>query len=244
MNKNNIAIMAIATSCVGVLLSGCGPREDTVVVQEPQTKVVEKTTVKAVPEDKPKTIIVKPAEQPAPKVENKTNVKVNVKPGPTATPSKLPDPAPVPEPKTKGESTPPSTTASNSKPESKSAATSKKTAAPKPKPASRAATKGLVVRAEVVETSKMPDPKTVPYKDALIFTKYKVLEVENGEYQEKEILVAEWGMKDKKLQPAARRRAGDVQTLSLEPLAKRPELESVMRSDDTNEFELEPYFAK
>ena len=102
----------------------------------------------------------------------------------------------------------------------------------------------MKVRAEVIATSKMPDPKTVPYKDALVFTKYKILDVKNGEYKEKEILVAQWGMKNKKMQPAARQKVGEVQTLSLEPLAKRPELESVMRSDDTGEYDLEPYFAE
>ncbi len=60
----------------------------------------------------------------------------------------------------------------------------------------------------------------------------------------KVILVAQWGMKDKKLLAAARNRVGQVQTLSLEPLSDKDELESVMRNDDTNEFELEPYFAK
>ena len=75
-----------------------------------------------------------------------------------------------------------------------------------------------------------------------MFTKYKILSVESGQYKEKEILVAQWGMKDKKLLAPSRNRVGQVQTLTLEPLSG--DLDSVMRNDDTGEFDLEPYFAK
>ena len=99
------------------------------------------------------------------------------------------------------------------------------------------------MRAEIVTATKVPDPKKVVYKDSIVFYKYKVLSVQSGKYDEKEILVAHWGMKNKNLQPAARFRVGEVQTLKLEPLGKHPELESIMQNDDTNETDLEPYWA-
>ncbi len=49
-------------------------------------------------------------------------------------------------------------------------------------------------------------------------------------------------MKDKKLILSAQKRVGQVQTLTVEPLAERKELESVMRSEDTDTYDFEPYF--
>jgi hypothetical protein len=245
--KKNRAMIATASLSCLALLAGCGPREETAPVQ-----VVKKTTIEKVPEKKPETVIVqpapKPASRPAPKTKSETNVTVEVKPSPGTT---LPEPAPIPEPATK-KTSPPSTPAAEPpkapkpKPKNSSSppASSAKPAAKKPDTAKPTPSQKLQVRAEVVATSKMPDPKTVPYKDALVFTKYKVLDVKSGEYQGKEILVAQWGMKNKKLQPAARRKVGEVQTLSLEPLSKRPDLESIMRNDDIGEYDLEPYFAE
>ena len=254
--KKGKAMRAIATGCCAMLLASCASRE----AAAPPQKVIEKTTIEKTPQ-KPKTVIVQQSPKPAPQTKTKTNVTVEVKPAPNqptsdqsasaARPSAsapvAPQSTPVPKPATQSSSK--STTRPKPAHEPKPTANSKltkPTAQPSPKSAASKsqAPKKLTVRAEVIATSKMPDPQSVPYKDALIFTKYKVLEVENGEYNRKEILVAQWGMKDKKLQPAARRKVGDVQTLSLEPLARRSDLESVMRSDDTGEYNIEPYFAE
>jgi hypothetical protein len=245
-DKKYRAMIAVATASCMALLIGCGPREETAPIQ-----VVKKTTIEKAPEKNPKTVIVQPAPKPkpAPKTKTETNVTVEVKPSPGAT---LPEPAPIPEP-AKKKISPPSTPAAEpskapkAKPKNSSSppiSSSAKPAAKKPDAAKPTPSQKLKVRAEVVATSRMPDPKTLPYKDALVFTKYKVLDVKNGEYREKEILVAQWGMKNKKLQPAAHQRVGEVQTLSLEPLSKRPDLESIMRNDDIGEYDLEPYFAE
>lgn len=101
----------------------------------------------------------------------------------------------------------------------------------------------LVVEVEVETPSKVPDPSSVPYKDALTFVRYRVVSVERGQYAPKEILAVHWGMKDGKLAPAAQYKEGDRLTLTLEPFSKHPELSRVMQADDTNEFELEPYWA-
>jgi hypothetical protein len=244
--KSKRAMIVIASVAGAVSLSGCGPREDT------PTQVVKKTTIEKAPEKKPKTIVVQPAPGPAPKTETETNAKVEVQPSPPSSPAKTsPEPAPVRDSKQTSPSSTPAAKSPKSKSKSKPKASSSPSASPaanpvakKPDVAKTASSQNLKVRAEVIATSKMPDPKAVPYKDALVLTKYKVLEVENGKYNQKEILVAQWAMKDKKLQPDARHKVGEVQTLSLEPLSRRPELESVMRSDDTGEYDLEPYFAE
>lgn len=233
MKKNN-SIIVTATGCFGLLLSGCGPREDTTVVQEQPQTVIEKTTIKKAPQNQPDTVIVQPPAQSGAKVtsKTKTEVEVNVAPTPTPKPTSGSAAKAKPTPRPQPTATPRPTPTPRPKPTAT------------PRPASAASSAPLVVRAEVVETSKVPDPKSVPYKEALVFTKFKVLSVQKGKYQEKEILVAEWAMKDSKLLPAARNRSGQVKTLSLVPLAKRRELESVMRIDNTDEFELEPYFAQ
>lgn len=218
-------------------LAGCGSRPAT-VVEQPVVKTTEKETVRieAVPEEGDKAEVIVKSAPDAVARKNEKKPATN-KPAP----SSLPQPAiekqgeiPVPESDT---------------PQDAAVVTPKPTATPaskptaNPQPTAKKSGNNLVVKAEVVATSRMPEPQRVTYKDALIFTKYKVLSVENGEYKEKEILVAQWAMKDKKILPSAQKRVGQVETLSLEPLAKRKQLESVMRSDDTEAYDLEPYFA-
>jgi hypothetical protein len=236
--KTNRAMIVIASAACLASLAGCSPREETAS----PVQVVKETTIEKAPEGKPKTIVVQPAPKSAPKTKTETNVTVEVKPPSAKT---LPEPAPVPDAATK-KNAPPSTPTVRPIETPKAKPKSSPSARPtvqKSDAAKSTSSQNLKVRAEVIATSKMPDPKTVPYKDALVFTKYKILDVKDGKYNQKEILVAQWGMKDKKLQPAAQRKVGEVQTLSLEPLSKRPDLESVMRSDDTGEYDLEPYFA-
>jgi hypothetical protein len=102
----------------------------------------------------------------------------------------------------------------------------------------------LVVTAEILVPSSVPDPGSVPYKDCLTFIKYKVLSVERGEYGQAELLAVHWGMKDGKLLPAARYQAGERHRLELEPFSKRPELARIMQADDTSEYELSPYWVR
>lgn len=240
MKNINKGMIAITAACGGVLLAGCPKPPETVVVQ-PQEKVIEKTTIKAAP---PKTIIVKPAPQTAPKTTVKTEVQVKVAATPTALPSIPPTPSPTLKPASTPRSTPTAKPIATPRPTAKPIVKPKPqvTAAATPRAVAKADSKNLVLRAEVIATSKVPDPKDVPYKDSLVFTKYKILSVQSGQYKEKEILVAQWGMKDKKLLAPSRNRIGQVQVLTLEPLSG--DLDSVMRNDDTGEFELKPYFAK
>ena len=51
-----------------------------------------------------------------------------------------------------------------------------------------------------------------------------------------------WGMRDGKLQPAARFTAGQRQRLTIQPFAERKDLARVMQADDTNDYTLTPYW--
>lgn len=102
----------------------------------------------------------------------------------------------------------------------------------------------LIVQGEIVVASHVPEPGTVPYTECLTFIKYKVLAVEKGDYPHPEILTVQWGMKDNQLTPAARYKVGETHRLLLEPFDKHPELSRVMQADDTNEYELTPYWVR
>lgn len=101
---------------------------------------------------------------------------------------------------------------------------------------------GTAVVGKITLASHVPDPKTVPYKDCLTFIKYQVESVESGDYTGDELIVAFWGMRDSKLQPAARFSPGQRHLLKIQPLSERSDLERVMRADDTNDYSLTPYW--
>ena len=240
-NLKNFAFSIMGAGGV-LVLAGCPAREQTVVVQPP-TQIVKETTIKKVPQNK--TVIVQPAPQPKTKTTNKVNVTVvpaktsSVPPTPqsTATPLSTPKISSLPTPK----SAPRIAAVPASTPRPVPTVRPKATATPR---LSQGIGAKLIVRAEIVRASKVPDPRKVAYKESIVFLKYKVLEIKGGKYDGKEILVAHWGMKNKKLQPAASFRVGDVQTLALDDLGDHAELDSIMRNDDINDFELEPYWVK
>ena len=182
---------------------------------KPDTVVIIQPT--ATPQ-KPNVVVV-----PPPKVVTKTETKVIEKPAATPKPTATAKPvAPVkPTPKPAPKPTPRPTAVA---------------AIAQPSPT-------LIVRAQLVSTSKVPDPSTVTYSDSLVFSKYRVVSVEKGAYSPKEILVAQWGMKGKQLTPAARLRAGDRARLQLVPLDAMPKLDRILRNDDTGDYDSTPYFA-
>jgi len=96
----------------------------------------------------------------------------------------------------------------------------------------------LVGKAEVV--SYVPDPSKVPYDTCVTFIKYRVENVESGQYDGNEVLAVMWGMRDGKLQPAARFQVGQRHRLRIQPFSERQDLARVMQADDTNEYSLPP----
>lgn len=99
-----------------------------------------------------------------------------------------------------------------------------------------------MVVGKITAVSNVPDPSTVPYKDCVTFIKYDVQSVESGDYDGDELLAVFWGMRDAKLQPAAKFSAGDRHRLTIQPFSERQDLARVMQADDTNEFSLTPYW--
>ncbi len=102
--------------------------------------------------------------------------------------------------------------------------------------------KGTTVVGKITLVSNVPDPSTVTYKDCVTFIKYQVENVESGDYQGDELIAVFWGMRDSKLQPPARFSTGQRHRLAIQPLSARPELERMMRADDTNDYSLTPYW--
>lgn len=102
----------------------------------------------------------------------------------------------------------------------------------------------ILIEGSVVATSRVPRPYSVPYKDCLTYTKLRVERVVEGRYSEAEIIAVLWGLKDNVLQPAAGHAPGKRLRLRLVPLRHAPpELQSVRRVDDLDDFEHRPYLA-
>lgn len=99
-----------------------------------------------------------------------------------------------------------------------------------------------VVVGRITLASQVPDPSEVLYSTCLTFVKYAVEQVQSGDYGEEELLAAFWGMRDDKLQPAARFKPGQRHRLTLEPLSDHPELLREMQADDTDDYALTPYW--
>jgi alginate O-acetyltransferase complex protein AlgJ len=105
----------------------------------------------------------------------------------------------------------------------------------------RAAAAGpLVVTAEIVKTSTPPRPGVDPYPEALTCTLYRVLEVEEGSYEDEELVAIEWVMKEFKLLPAAEYGVGEIMRLTLVPwddkVDEDPNLDTLKQLDETGVF--------
>ncbi len=94
----------------------------------------------------------------------------------------------------------------------------------------------------VALVSAVPDPARVPYKDCVTFVMYRIETVEAGALPGEKLQAVFWGMRDRKLQPAARFERGQRHRLTVRPFAEMTELARVMQADDTEEFELTPYW--
>lgn len=93
----------------------------------------------------------------------------------------------------------------------------------------------LVVEAQLVSPGTIPAPRAIaPYRHALVVNSYEVVRVLEGTYGERKILVAQWAIRDARVLASARKTAGTVYRLTLEPYDAHPELEGerlVMDSD-------------
>lgn len=100
----------------------------------------------------------------------------------------------------------------------------------KRKPAPR-----IVVEAELVESSKTPDPVNIrPYLRSLAENLYKVRKVISGELKDERIIVLQWCILDSQ-KVDAHTASGNVVTLTLEPEDSHPELSGENRSSDLSD---------
>jgi hypothetical protein len=98
--------------------------------------------------------------------------------------------------------------------------------------ASRKAHTRLVIQAKLVVLSKTPTfEKIAPYLRATVLYEYEIEKVVSGAYAGKRIRVAHWGVLDRKQYPIPRE-MGKSYTLTVEPFAENPQLESECMADD------------
>ena len=103
----------------------------------------------------------------------------------------------------------------------------------------------VTVRGRIVQMSRAIQPGTAPYEDALIYGKLKVEKVEAGSYGKPEAIVVFLAMRKRVLLPGAGHKVGDVVQLRLVRLKSAAEaIRSMQRSDDTEDFDLTPYFVE
>lgn len=238
MSQRRDAILVIISAAViCALVAGCGPKppqpigEDVSLVPAQPTAPAPATGTTA-----PATGATAPAKgATAPSVEGQG--------------SQLPSSPPVTPGKTAASSpAPPSPAPAKTTPATKAAPT--KTTPPptksppaRPKPTAPAAkSEGTVVVGTIEVVSKIPDPSTLPYDTCVTFIKYKVKQVVSGTYDGDSLLAVFWGLRDGKLQPAARFRVGQSHRLTIEPFSEHEELARVMQADDTGEYSLTPYW--
>jgi len=100
----------------------------------------------------------------------------------------------------------------------------------------------LVVFGELTTVSMVPDPSQVAYSECVTYVKYRVISVEQGEYEDVELLAVHWGMRDSKLMPAAQFQIGEKHRLSLDLFEDHEELSHIMQADDTDDYEHTPFW--
>jgi len=98
----------------------------------------------------------------------------------------------------------------------------------------------------IVITSKVSHVPSLqeiaPYKDALTYTLCIVVDVVNGEYDKRQIVVAHYVIKDKKETDAAKWKPGVKQLITVDRLDAHPKLLELPAADEANDLKLVPYW--
>lgn len=101
----------------------------------------------------------------------------------------------------------------------------------------------LVLTVRPMELSRIPLPAAIaPYRRALIVNRYNVDRIAEGQYAEKQIMVAHWAIRDGRVLPTAARDKTKTYRLILEPFDTHPELEGQRLIMDSDEFRLPLYY--
>ncbi|MDP1570910.1 MAG: hypothetical protein Q8L86_13005 [Vicinamibacterales bacterium] len=99
----------------------------------------------------------------------------------------------------------------------------------------------LVVEARLVTAGDVPTPESIaPYRNALVVHVYEILNVVEGAHEGRQIIVAQWAIRDAQVLPTAVKRPGETVRLTLERYAAHPELEGerVIQAPDVPDLPL------
>ncbi|SDP47168.1 LamG domain-containing protein [Desulforhopalus singaporensis] len=100
----------------------------------------------------------------------------------------------------------------------------------------------LVVEAQLLETTDIPDPDSIgAYRRALVVNSYEVQKVIAGEYKQQKILVAEWAVLDRKIVKQYPEES-ETERLFLQKFDLHPELEGERQMMDVFEPDLDMYY--
>ncbi|MPZ18873.1 MAG: hypothetical protein GEV06_13305 [Luteitalea sp.] len=101
----------------------------------------------------------------------------------------------------------------------------------------------VVVEARLVSPGTIPTPQAIaPYRNALVVNGYEIIKVLEGDYDARQIQVAQWAIRDVQVLPTARKEPGSVHRLTLEPYDAHPELEGERLIDDSESTDLTLYY--
>ena len=90
----------------------------------------------------------------------------------------------------------------------------------------------LRMKGKLLRMAPVPEAaKIEPSTQALVVGEYEVTDVLQGEFKEKTVNVAHWGLINRQPQPIAGRKAGEIFNLVVEPFEKQPQLEQEYRAD-------------
>jgi hypothetical protein len=102
----------------------------------------------------------------------------------------------------------------------------------------------LVVEVTIQKASAVPTAQRIaPYTSCVTYVACRVDKVLSGTYDEPNIVVVHWGMKDKKHTPAAAWKEGERQRLLLDPFDSHRDLAKITKAADADVMELVPYWA-
>ena len=101
----------------------------------------------------------------------------------------------------------------------------------------------LIVMAHPVEFTRIPSPDSIaPYRRAMVVNRYEVDKIVEGRYDEKQIMVAHWVIRDGRMLPGAARDKTKIYRMVLEPFNSHPEFESERLVVDMEEYRLPLYY--
>lgn len=102
----------------------------------------------------------------------------------------------------------------------------------------------LEVEVVIDAVSRVPAAAEIsPYREAVTFIRYRVERVVKGEYEEKDMVVVHWGMKDARHTAAAGWRRGMRQKLKVDRFDAHPKLRKITFAADANSPRLIPFWA-